>query len=336
MWSTEELENLKRLLLSGIESNMLLAVEMLKQQEIPAEIEPLLCFLVVMEKENKNLRKILKALLLLSKSGKVEYWEKVCALHEKQNFNPAPKQGIVILYMAHFDLFDSYFAEAKHYLHNLNLSGTILSHSNIFIEQGLKMLERAAYHNPDDFKFNYDYAYLLPQTAEYIPLKIKHYKKCVELNSAKIAPFLRIVELYISIGDSDNVLKTIAENMIKIPEAALQLVNIASELDENGNALLSLKILEEIIKQDTNCARAHNNISFLLWSEFREYEKALAHILKAVELKPSRGIYWHTLAEVYYYGFGDKQKAEESITKGLKNEPNYNDWNELLNIIKNS
>ncbi len=111
---------------------------MLKQQEIPAEIDPpLLCFLVVMEKDNKKLRKILKALLLLSKSGKVEYWEKVCALLEKQNFSPAPKQGTVKLYMAHFDLFVSYFAEAKHYLQHLNLSGTILRHANIFIEQGL-------------------------------------------------------------------------------------------------------------------------------------------------------------------------------------------------------
>ncbi len=196
------------------------------------------------------------------------------------------------------------------------------------------MLERAAYHNPDDYNFNYDYAYLLPQTVEYIPLKIKHYKKCGELNSVKIAPFLRIVELYISIGDSDNVLKTIAENMIKMPEAALELVNIASEVDENGNAHLSLKILEEIIKQDTNCARAHNNISFLLWSEFREYEKALAHILKAIELKPSRGLYWHTLAEVYFYGFGDKQKALESITKGFEHEPSYKASAELLKVIK--
>jgi tetratricopeptide (TPR) repeat protein len=331
MWTKEEQENLKELLLSGVESNIMIAVEMLKQQEIPEEFEPLICYITSVE-YNSTVKSALLKILPLMNSKKTDYWIQVFSLFEKQIFYPSSDS--INLLLDNFDLVDSYFGLAPHYLQKVKMSGKILIHTQWNKKLGLKILERIAFYFPNDFNFNYDYAYNLPDTES--ELKIKYYKKSLEANPNMAAPYLRLIELYGQCAEQEKLMKLLSECLEKKIAKTEFLVSAALDLRRKGHPLLSKQMLEIILQAEPDCHLAMNNLSFLLWSDLQEHDKALEIILKAVELKPNKGLYWHSLAEVYFYGFKDKQKAINAILSGREHAPQYNDAEALLKEIQES
>ena len=78
---------------------------------------------------------------------------------------------------------------------------------------------------------------------------------------------------------------------------------------------------------------AHNNMAYLLWTLTKEFDFALEYAEKAIAINP-KGIFWHTLAEVYYYGFSDKTKTMEVLLMGKKADESFSAGDELIKVME--
>jgi tetratricopeptide (TPR) repeat protein len=59
------------------------------------------------------------------------------------------------------------------------------------------------------------------------------------------------------------------------------------------------------------------------WNYFKTYKKAKKNIKIALKISPKDGLYWHTLAEVEWYGFKNKEKALEALHQAKTVQPSY-------------
>lgn len=335
-WTSEEKENLLKLLLSVDESNRNLAFEILNTIYNIDEFAPVLYLIYNVDYEIIAHENILRLFGKISAEKNKEWTEKSELIKSIYRFSKIELKDLLENYEKEaMQIFETYLAMAPQHAHVYNTIG------NRFIRMGMKtkglsFLKKAAEFNPQSYTNNFDYAFNTSESKKNAAIVIKHYKKCIELEDRGIAPYHNMGRLYAhQMGDYFKAIEILKEGLLKYPKSTDTMIELASSLGHSGNIKDERSYLEQAIENDSYCHLAHNNFAFLLWSKFKEYDKAKTHILNALNIKPKDGLYWHTLAEVEWYGFKNREKALEALYKGKSVQKSYKGGDQMIAELEN-
>jgi Tfp pilus assembly protein PilF len=112
------------------------------------------------------------------------------------------------------------------------------------------------------------------------------------------------------------------------------MIELALALEDLGQLDEARSMLYEAIEIDEYSHLAYNNLAYLLWMHFDEFEFAKQNINIALQMKPNDGLYWHTLAEVEWYGFKNKENALAALYKGKEVQKSYKGGDELIKELE--
>jgi hypothetical protein len=329
-WSSEEKENLTKLLLSVDKNNRALGIEILNQSENPEEFTDLFYFLISCNfeiGEEPNFQTVLDKIQDERKALPLRVFDFFCPLRssKKEEIN----EFIDLFEAQYTSVFERYFAIAPHYAYLYNSLGNYLIY-NKMKQKGLEYLKKAAHFAPDSYSHNFDYAFNLNESKKNALTIIKHYEKCIELDDFGIGPYHNIGRIYSHhLKDYAKALEIMKVGNDKYP-CADTMIEMALAEENLGNIDLARNYLEMAINTFPDSDLAYNNFAFLLWKFYDEPEYAKSNIDKALQIKPNDGLYWHTLAEVEWYAFKNREKALEALYKAKKVQKSYKGGDEMI------
>jgi tetratricopeptide (TPR) repeat protein len=153
----------------------------------------------------------------------------------------------------------------------------------------------------------------MPDLAMYADIvnKIHRHKARDLLGRGKVDEAVREIELARAAhpGDVDLVESTFPQ-LLKVGR-----VEVADKLFNDV-----YQSYEQVCHDFPNAARHHNNVAWLSARCNRRLDDALVHARRAVELRPDRAGYFHTLAEVHIRR-GERSEAIAAAKRGLEREP---------------
>lgn len=330
-WSQDDFLKIQKLLLSEDESNQLIGLELLKQNSSFDEFASLLVFLSYADINRVEVVKNIKELLVLLDSTTFSYWENACRiLYTKKGIEAFEK---------HIDLFDSYVKTSARFAKTYMRIAKVMQHfGDDEIDnnsKNLEYLQKAADFHPTDYDANYDYAFFLDNTPENADTIIKHYLRCLDIDNSYYGLYHNLGKAYSAKEDYAKAIEVLREGLMKHPDKADGMIELSLAVKEKGEIEEARKLLELALEIDAYSHLAHNNLAFLLWDSFQEYDLALKHIQKALEIYPEYALYWHTLAEVEWYGFKNKEKALAALHQGKKHDRNYLGGDDMIKELEN-
>lgn len=329
-WDKEEFAKIEVLLLSADESNQLIGFELLKQADSVEQFAPLLTFLSLAEEDSPAIIETAKQILGTMTPETQNYWDKICKILDRKS----QKTGNIKDFEKYEAIFDHYVKTAPRFSSTYQrLSRKLMNLYKNGIK-GLEYMRKAADFNPEDYDANYDYAYYLDDSPENADIIIKCYMRCLKADDSYYGTYHNLGKAYASKGDFQSAIKIFREALAKFPDRTDGMIELSLALKEKGNISEARQLLELALEINANDHLALNNLAFLLWDSCQEYDLALKHIKKAVKLHPKHGLYWHTLAEVYWYGFKDKQKALDALHKGRKHDKSYEGGEEMIKELE--
>jgi tetratricopeptide (TPR) repeat protein len=334
MWSKEELFKIQKLLLSADEDNQLLGLELLKPQENIDFFVPLLSFLAVTEYARPEVLRYVFQVLNCAESKLCTYWENVCSVWSPFMDGPKIKAKEIENIEKHIGLFDSFLEQSPRFSFFYNDFGRKLIEDLHRYEKGLEYLRKAAEANPDDYKASFYYAYYLPKIPVNIEIIISYYNNCLRLNNSYFWAHHYLGIIYLHKDDILKAIEIFQYCLTRSPQRWETMVQLSLALKKQGKVVEARELLEQAVRINPESHEVRNNFSALLWSEFGEYKQALKHIKKALKLLPGKGKYWHTLAEVEWYGFKNREKALAALYKAKEVQQHYKGGDQLIRELE--
>jgi tetratricopeptide (TPR) repeat protein len=334
MWSQEELDKIQKLLLSEDEDNQLLAMELLNQVENRDEFIPILSFLLIADSNRPEVEYAAEEILMNTDETLNSYWKKVCEVFDPYVDYTEKDQMAFDNLEKHIALFDSFLEQAPRFSKVYQKLGKELIKRLSKPEKGLEFIRKAADANPNDFQANFDYAFQLAEKKEHADTIIKHYMNCLNVNNSFFEIYHNLGKTYVLKRDIKKAVEVFRLCLAKFPQKWETMIELSLSLKELGDKDEARSLLEQALALNPESHLAHNNMSFLLWSEYGEHELALNHIKRALEILPKKGIYWHTEAEVHWYGFKNKEKALEALYQGKKADNNYKGGDSMIRELE--
>ena len=191
-------------------------------------------------------------------------------------------------------------------------------------QKGLFYLEKATQIAPNSYNAHFDYAFNLKEGKKNNDIIIKHYERCIEIDDTDYVVCHNLGRIY---SHHKNNYKKAAEifrkGILNNPNSIDTMIELALAEEGLGHVDTARSILESALLADDSSDLGHNNLAFMLWSHYGEHELAKEHINKALKLAPKIALYWHTLAEVEWYGLNDKEKAVAALNQALKVQKSY-------------
>ncbi len=334
-WSEVEKENIIKLLLSVDESNRTLALQILNPSNVIDEFIPVIYFLYICDYDLEVNSDFLSVFKKLSKTHLTEWNRKAGFLKDIFSIQKSNlKEAIQTYEQEAMELFDNFFCQSPQNVHIYNSLGNLLKNLGMK-KNALVYLKKAAEYDPTSYSYNFDYAYNLPENKKNAQISLKHYQKCLSIKDVGIAPYHNMGRIYThQLGDYEKASEIMREGLLKYPDATDTMIEIALAEENMGNLKTARTFLENAIEKNPYNDLAHNNLAFMLWQHFKEYNLAKNHIEKALELKPKDGLFWHTLAEVEWYGFQNREKALEALYNGKKVQKSYKGGDEMIKELE--
>jgi tetratricopeptide (TPR) repeat protein len=333
-WSSDEKENLVKLLLSVDENNRSLAIELLKTADDTDEYSSALFFLDCCDYYLKDDPDFQNVFNKISEQQRAEWSRKTGFLKSVYSQRKHELNELINVYETEAKaVYDEYFSLAPQYAHIYNTLGNRLVTAGMKAK-GLEYLKKAVTFDPESYSNNFDYAFNLNESKKNALTVIKHYKKCIEIMDNGIGPYHNIGRIYAhQLGEFALAAEIMKEGIAKFPYADT-MIEIAMAEENMGNLDTARAYLEKAIETQPENALAHNNFAFLLWKYFDAFESAKMHSEKALQLKPKDGLYWHTLAEVEWYGFKNRERALEALYKGKEVQKSYKGGDEMIRELE--
>lgn len=331
-WTDKEKEKLIGLLLSKDEASVILALELLKQKKEIDVLGTVLYFIKVVgvfdEMSIFNDIELLldeytdPAVVKLAQDS-LEVVEYSWSL-DKKDFLLALEK-----YEKLAETFEAYINIAPfHGNYYLDLGKRLLHLKQKL--KGYSYLEKATDLMPNNAEAHFQAAYSYKEIKKYQKSIIYHYERCLALNERSIAVYHNLGRAYAYLADKPKkAIEILKEGTQQHPNTSGLWTELAY-IEEDFNPQKAKEYLEKAIQIDPESARAHNNLAFLLWDKMQAFNEAKIHAKKAVKLRPYDALYWHTLAEVEYYGFKNKKAAITALKKAKEVEPKYEGADEML------
>jgi tetratricopeptide (TPR) repeat protein len=329
-WNPEEKENLIKLLLSVDHSNRTLALELLNQANECDDFATPLFFLDACIYDIKQEAGFNLVLNKISLEKQAFYNDTLGFFKNLYYLNKKELQDSLALYEERLaSEFEKLFKLATQYSHIYNSLGNNLISLNLK-KKGLEYLKKAVEYNPESYSNNFDFAYNLNESKKNALTIIQHYKKCITIKDNGIGPYHNIGRIYAhQLGEYSLALEVMKEGISKYPYADT-MIEMALAEENLGNLPEAREYLLMALKTDPDSNLAHNNLAFMLWKYFKEFDLAKSHINAAIKLKSREGLYWHTLAEVEWYGFKNKELALEALYKAKEVQKSYRGGDEMI------
>ena len=329
-WNQEEKENLVKLLLSIDQDNRSLALELLNQANNCDDFATPIFFLdtcIYEIHQDPTFHLVLKK---ISAEKQAFYNDIIGFFKNLYYLNKKEMQDCIALYEEKLaSEFEKLFKLAAQYSHLYNSLGNNLISLNMK-KKGLEYLEKAVKFNPESYSNNFDFAYNLNESKKNALTIIKHYKKCIEIKDNGIGPYHNVGRIYAhQLGEYALALEVMKEGIGKYPYADT-MIEMAMAEENLGNLPEAREYLLMALKTDPDSNLAHNNLAFMLWKYFKEFDLAKSHINAAIKLKSREGLYWHTLAEVEWYGFKNKELALDALYKAKEVQKSYRGGDEMI------
>jgi len=307
-WTEKEITQIHAMLFSADEDNRLLGLELIENRKNTNPFITALSFVQVMEEDNDELNnKIYLLFSGLASQIRVKKWKELLEFYHKL-WDLDKKQLLTALenLNPHLTTIEAFIKLAPHYSSFLYHIGKQLMQEHRQIELGHRFLLKAIECNPQDSNAHFDYAYSLSKSSKNVEIAVYHYEQCLVTGLDELGVY---------------------HNLGKI-----ELAYLLEDSSPDGTR----ELLEEILTQDPTNHLAYNNLAFLLWHFFKEYELAKKHIQKALEYKPKEGLYWHTLAEIEYYGLKNKLAAIVALEEAIKIDPKYKGAREMIKELNDN
>ena len=336
-WTTEEIENLISMLFSADSRNQLLAMELMQTKDNADDFGTALVLLEYVELENEEIKETAKHIIdKLCTPRLIKDWKDSIRLiedlwrYKKEDF---------LVDLAAFEavapIVDAYMKLAPRYSDFYTDIGKQLIYFKLY-KKALFYLEKGTEMAPNSYNAHFDYAYNLREGKKNADTIIKHYEKCLEIDSNNYIAYHNLGRIYANQKeDYEKAVAIFKRGLLIYPNSTDTMIELALAEEELGNVETAKNILESVVQKDHSSDLGHNNLAYMLWTHFKEYEKAKEHIKTALKLAPKIALYWHTLAEVEWYGFRDKDKAIAALQQALKIQKTYKGAKAMLKEIEN-
>lgn len=324
-WTKEEVENLIQLLFSEDQRNQLLALELIQTKPDANAFAAALFFLAYVEFEAESVLKLVKKITKKQCStAEIDYWNR--AFRVVKNYWEYTNSEFFDA-LEHFEkeviVIENYLRLAPRYRWIYTEIGKQLIGKRAY-KRGIAYLEKVTQLAPDSYDAHFDYAYNLKEIKKNADTIIKHYERCIVLNKSSFSAHHNLGRVYThQKGNHAKAAAIYREAIALNPYSADTIIELALAEEELGNIEEARSLLESAIELDADSDLGHNNLAYMLWVHFKEYDTAKVHINKALELAPKVALYWHTLAEVEWYGYRDEEKAMAALHQALKVQKSY-------------
>lgn len=333
-WTSEEKENLTKLLLSIDGNNRALAFEILNQAEKTDDFSDVLNFLICCNIDFNEEPNFFNVYDKLSKEALSVYESITDFMLPLRHQSKQKINEFLELYESSFAAkFEQFFTMAPHYAYIYNSLGNYLIRYK-FKKKGLEYLEKAVSYYPESFSNNFDYAYHLNESKKNAATIIRLYQKCIEIDDAGIGPYHNIGRIYLhQLKDYKKALEIMTVGNNKFPNSDT-MIEMAMAEENLGNLETAKNYLKSAILTFPDSDLAYNNLAFMQWNYFKEFKEAKKNIKLALKINPFEGLYWHTLAEVELFGFKNKKKALEALHQAKTVQPSYRAAAKMIDEIE--
>lgn len=331
-WTDEEKEKLIGLLLSTDEASVLLGLELLKQKQDVDFLGMVLYFLkVVGSFEEMSIYNDIDLILdqytdagvvkLAQDSLKVV--EDVWSLDKKEFLEALDEYEKIA------EGYESYIAIAPFYgNYYIDIGKNLISFRKKLM--GYEYIKKATDLMPNNADAHFDAAYHYKEAKRYKKQIIYHYERALALGQKSITVYHNLGRAYAHLANQPEKARKILEEGLQLhPNYAGTWTELAY-IEEDFDYLKAKVYLEKALQLEPSSALANNNMAFLLWDKMQVFEEAKEYALKAVKEAPYEGLYWHTLAEIEWYGFQNKKAAVSALEKAKEVEPKYTEAAEML------
>ncbi len=141
-----------------------------------------------------------------------------------------------------------------------------------------------------------------------------------DVASAQPEFFSVLAALYELQEQSAKVAETYQRGLELFPKSDLLLYEYGLFYEDQGKRARAMELLEQVIASNPEHAAALNFVGYTWADEGVHLEKALAYILKAIELEPENGYIRDSLGWVYYR-LGDVERALKELEKAVELSP---------------
>jgi tetratricopeptide (TPR) repeat protein len=332
-WTKEEKDKILKLLFSVDSSNQQLALEMLKHADSLEEFASAIIFLTFAEIDLEMIMEGIYALMKKLPTNVKSEWAGILSVFKFDYKGKSQLLEQLEKFEEKAELFESYIAIGPHYAHIYNRLGNELIYAKSKTK-GLEYLKKGATLNHNSYSLNFDYAYNLNESKKNADEMIKHYTRCLVIKDDH-AVYHNLGRVYAhQKGNSKKAAEIFGKCISVYPESSDTMIELALALEDLGQLDEARSMLYEAIEIDEYSHLAYNNLAYLLWMHFDEFEFAKQNINIALQMKPNDGLYWHTLAEVEWYGFKNKENALAALYKGKEVQKSYKGGDELIKELE--
>jgi len=333
-WSNDEIVKITALLCSPDEESILLGITLIENAKNINPFIPILTFLEV------------------TQSGELQIMSaNLCADYGDYNICEEYRTTLEIFHLGwsrdeelYFEKLESYEKYMIEYEAYFNLNPLLSSPYYRIAKQlcrrfkradlGLIYYEKLLNWQPNLAMAHFDYAFDLDETQNYKKV-IKHYTEAKRLGLKDPAVNYNLGKVYAksksTYGKAEALFREGLQLYPNFYDTKIELADVVKHRDPEA----VYQLFHEVLTIEPHSELALNNLAFLCWCYLKKHEEAKKQILKAIKLNGRKGVYWHTLAEVEWYGFKDAFKALEALNKGKITEPSYTAGRTLEEEIKN-
>lgn len=177
------------------------------------------------------------------------------------------------------------------------------------IGEAMDCLAEAKGMNPDSFEVTYHEAQLYFMVGQF-PKAVELYKECISLRPDAVISYVQLGVAQFKMNDTkaaDLTYRNLIKEFPKSPEAHNYYAELLMALEQNDEAIARL---DEALRCDPNFTLAAVNLALLNLQYTKDYARAEAYCLKAIEGDPESDIANGTLAQVYLIQNKNKEAAE--------------------------
>ena len=341
-WTTEEIENLKRMLLSVDERNVFLAFELMKNKE-EFDIEPFfeLLILIKLARYNYDYEIEQSTTFFLDKAKHLDKYQEVDILEKL--FHAAWKHKDKKVFFKFLYQYEAASAIYEEYM-MLNPDYADIYEDLIYTlkkfkanDLVLKYMKKSIEIQPSRASLHFNYAFALSDEPNgNVDEVIYHYEECNRLGLKDKAVKHNLACQYNQKKrNHGRAITLLEENLMLYPHFVESMLELSNAYSRSGFLDKAEEWLLRSLEIDSNFHSGYNNLAFFYWNKRQKYKEALDTINKAIEIEGNKGLYWHTLAEVEWYGFKNKEKALAALHKAMEVEPSYTAALSMIEEIEN-
>lgn len=332
-WSKEDIQKIEKLLCSKDESNIHLGLELMKTKTDFSPFIAVVSFLEALGIVDKYDFSFIKKLKKTEAHRK--YWLALKVVDAHWDIHESQYLRQLEAYEKEKQQFEQFMQYNPAYSHIYRHIGNRLKRKFELHEEGNAYFERMLEFDSDFGAGHFDYAFALGKEDEQKNGNkiVYHYEQALRTGLEDRAVRHNLGKAYFSVrGDVKASEEMFRANLQIYPNYVNTLVELA-DLVKHQDLIEAEDLYQQAVSIDPYSDIAWNNLAFFYFDKKKEYEKAYKAIKEALAVDGLNPVYWHTLAEIEWYGYEDGIEALEALGMAQEIDPNYTAGDSMIKEI---